>query len=160
MNDKVQKVKNKLLELGYINNEWLDKYLEILEVNLATSRDRKSTQAHHAIPLNSYWTSNEPYNRKEAEKLSRTDEINFEVHLLYKDHLLAHSYLTLCTDLERVQHRYEAQAVLRKRNGQIGAIATNKKLNNKNTGKFKTTKISTFALQHYSAEELEEILNL
>ena len=129
VNDKIQKVKIKLLDLGYIDNEWLDKYLELLEVNLNASRNRKSTQAHHAIPLNSYWTGDEPYNRKEANKLSRADEINFEIHLLYKDHLLAHSYLTLCTDLEDVQRRYEAQAAIRKRNGQIGAAATNKKLN-------------------------------
>jgi hypothetical protein len=116
MNDKIQKVKSKLLEFGYIDNEWLDKYLEVLEANLDRTRVRKSTQAHHAIPVNSYWTSDEPYNRKEALKLSRLDQNNFEVHLLYKDHLLIHSYLTLCTDLESVQQRYEAQAALRKAN--------------------------------------------
>ena len=117
MNDRIQKVKSKLLELGYIDNEWLDKYLGMLEINLSTSRDRKRTQAHHAIPVNSYWISEEPYNRQAALKLARADDRNFEVHLLYKDHLLAHSYLTLCTDLDSVQQRYEAQAGLRKRNG-------------------------------------------
>ena len=113
VNERIQKVKSKLLELGYINNEWLDKYLEMLEANLSTTRDRKSTQAHHAIPVNSYWNSDESYNRREAEKQSRLDEINFKVHLLYKDHLLIHSYLTMCTDLDVVQQRYEAQATLR-----------------------------------------------
>ena len=159
MNDKVQKVKSKLIELGYIDNEWLGKYLEILEVNLNTPKDRKSTQEHHAIPVNSYWTSDESYNRKEAIKLSRLDETNFSVNLLYKDHLVIHSYLTLCTDLESVQSRYEAQADLRKRNSQIGAAATNQKLNNKNTGKYKTSNIA-FIQQYYSAEEAEEILSL
>lgn len=116
MNEKIQKVKTKLLELGYIDNEWLDKYLEMVEINLYTPRDRKSTQEHHAIPVNSYWTSDEPYNRKEALKLSRLDNDNFKVNLLYKDHLLAHSYLTLCTDLFKVQRRYVAQAELRRHN--------------------------------------------
>lgn len=121
MNDKLLRVKNKLIELGYKDNEWLFKYLEMLEANLTTPRDRQSTQEHHAIPVNSYWTSDEPYNRQEALKLSRADTINFKVHLVYKDHLVAHSYLTLCTDLDEVQRRYEAQATLRKANSKIGA---------------------------------------
>lgn len=159
MNDRIQKIKNKLLELGYLDNEWLDKYLELLELNLETPRNRKCTQAHHAIPVNSYWNSSEPYNRREAEKLSRADEANFKVHLLYRDHLLIHSYLTMCTDLDSIQQRYEDQAALRKRNSQIGATATNQKLNNKSTGKHKTAN-SAFVQQYYSAEEAEEILNL
>lgn len=159
MNDKIQKVKSKLLELGYIDNEWLDKYLKMLEANLNTTRDRKSTQAHHAIPVKSYWMSDDPYSRKEAEKLSRADKTNFKVHLLYKDHLLIHSYLTFCTDLKTIQKRYEAQATLRRRNSQIGVAATNQKLNNKSTGKYKTSK-TDFIQQFYSAEEVEEILNL
>lgn len=138
MNDRIQKVKSKLLELGYIDNEWLTKYLKMLEDNLSTTRDRKSTQEHHAIPVNSYWTSDEPYNRNEALKISKLDDTNFSVHLLYKDHLIIHSYLTLCTDLDSVQKRYEAQADIRKRNSQIGAAATNQKLNNKSTSKHKT----------------------
>lgn len=126
MNDRIQKVKSKLLALGYIDNEWLAKYLEMLEANLYTIKNSESTQAHHAIPVNSYWTSDEPYDRKEAIKLARLDDINFEVNLLYKDHLLIHSYLTLCTDLEKLQYRYEAQADLRKHNS---AKATRAKSN-------------------------------
>ena len=133
MNDKIQKAKVKLIELGFINNEWLAKYLELLEVNLNTPKLNKSTQAHHAIPVNSYWLSDEPYNRTEALKLARRDKDNFSVNLLYKDHLLIHSYLTLCTDLEKIQQHYEAQAELRKRNSRIGAIASNNKYKNKET---------------------------
>jgi hypothetical protein len=117
MNDRIQKVKSKLIELGYIDNEWLSKYLEMLEINLARARDRKSTQEHHAIPVNSYWASDDPYDRQAALKLARQDAVNFKVHLLYKDHLLIHSYLTMCTDLDEVQRHYEAQAELRKQNG-------------------------------------------
>lgn len=116
MKKDLTKVKTRLIELGYIDNEWLDKYLEIIEANLETKRNRTSTQAHHAIPVNDYWTSNEPYNRNEAVKLARADKVNFEVHLLYKDHLLVHGYLTLCTDLNKIQQRYEAPAEIRKIN--------------------------------------------
>ena len=159
MNEKIQKVKTKLLKLGFIDNEWLDKYLEILSDNLNTPMVRRSTQAHHAIPVNSYWASDEPYDRRAAQKLAAADVDNFKVNLLYKDHLRIHSYLTLCTDLDKVQQRYEAQANLRKQNSLIGVIATNKKLNNKSTDKYKTSKI-TFIQQYYSAEETEEILDL
>lgn len=168
MNDRIQKVKNKLLELGYVDNEWLAKYLEMLETNLATPRDRKSTQSHHAIPVNSYWISDEPYDRKEAVKLARVDNVNFEVNLVYKDHLLIHSFLTLCTDLDAVQKRYEAQAEMRKQNSKIAFVASIEKGTNvlspyytpnkaKQANKEKTSK---YLKQFYSAEEAEEILNL
>lgn len=172
MNDRIQKVKNKLLELGFLDNEWLAKYLDMLEINLDTPRDRKSTQEHHAIPVNSYWTSEDPYNRKEAIKLSRLDKDNFKVNLLYRDHLIIHSYLTLCTDLQKVQLRYEAQATLRKQNSLTGyraaldkgtlvnineALANKPKTDTRPTHKAKTI---NNVLQYYSAEEAEEILNL
>lgn len=159
MNERIQRVKKKLLELGYLDNIWLDKYLELIEINLGTPRNRQSTQAHHAIPVNSYWVSDEPYDRKEALKLAAADAVNFEVNLLYRDHLLIHSYLTLCTDLDRVQQRYEAQSELRKRNSQIGAAATNKKLGRQLSGKHKTAEIE-YLQQFFSSDEASEISNL
>ena len=162
MNNKIQKVKTKLLDLGYIDNEWLVKYLEILEANLDTPRNRISTQSHHAIPVNSYWISDEPYDRKEAIKLARLDSDNFNVNLTYKDHLKIHSYLTLCTDLEAVQRRYEAQSELRKRNSKIAVAAGNSAVKIKQT-KDKTiikTKATKNLSLYYSAEEADEILNL
>lgn len=159
MNDKIQKVKFKLLDLGYLDNEWLSKYLEMLELNLDTHRNRKSTQAHHAIPVSSYWTSERPYDRRIAESYAKQDTYNFKVNLLYKDHLLIHSYLTLCTDLNLVQQQYEAQASLRATNGQKGAIVANQTLNKKVSGKYKRAS-SNYIQQYYSANEAEEILNL
>lgn len=161
MNEKIQNVKNKLLELGYLDNVWLDKYLDLIEINLNTPRNRQSTQAHHAIPVNSYWISDEPYNRKEALKLATMDAVNFEVNLLYCDHLLIHSYLTLCTDLTKVQQRYEAQADLRKRNSQIGVAATNKKLGRQQSvsAKYKIAE-AAYLQQFFSPAEAAEILNL
>lgn len=168
MIEKIQKVKTKLLELGYIDNEWLAKYLEMLEANLVTPRNRKSTQAHHAIPVNSYWASDEPYNRNEAIKLARLDNHNFEVNLLYKDHLLIHSYLTLCTDLATIQKRYEAQADLRKQNSQKAFAISIEKGTNVLSPYYKPNKVkqetkkktSNYLRQFYSAEDAEEILNL
>lgn len=172
MKKDLDKVKAKLIKLGFLDNEYLDKYLKVLEANLETTRDRKSTQAHHAIPVSTYWTSSEPYKRAYALKLAKADPINFEVHLLYKDHLIIHSYLTLCTDLDKAQEKYELQADLRKHNSQIGVDSANQK--QKETSKhFKTFSIRSEACrdtdrqkslvnlkQFYSDEETEDILNL
>jgi hypothetical protein len=52
--------------------------------------------------------------------LARADKINFSVNLTYSNHLLAHAYLTLCTNLDDVQKHYQAQAALRKQNSKTG----------------------------------------
>lgn len=169
MKTKILNAKNKLLELGYLDNEYLEKYLEILEANLETRKSRKSTQAHHAIPVNEYWTSNKPYKRTEALKLARVDQANFEVNLVYKDHLLAHAYLTLCTNLDKTQQKYEAQVDLRKRNSEIGFAAAAEKglhagLPNYKFKKYKTKQKEVMSelnlKQFYSDGEIEDILNL
>ena len=99
----------------------------MLEANIETPIERGRTQEHHAIPVSDYWTFSMPYDRKVATKLAHLDETNFKVNLLYKDHLVIHSYLTLCTDLDKVQQQYDDQAALRKRNSLIGVTATNQK---------------------------------
>jgi hypothetical protein len=160
MKKDLDKVKAKLIELGFLDNEYLDKYIEVLEANLETKRNRKSTQAHHAIPVNTYWTSNEPYKRTEALKLAKADPINFEVHLLYKDHVIIHSLLTLCTNLDKLQEKYESQTDLRKRNSQIGVAATNQKKKTKQSVIVAHKKSLTNLKQFYSDEEIDDILNL
>ena len=161
---RIQNVKTKLLELGYINNEWLDKYLELLMLNYSNTKLTGKTQEHHAIPVNSYWTSIDPYKRTEALKLAKNDDTNFKVHLLYKDHLLAHSYLVLCTNLDAAQKRYEAQADLRKRNSEIGVAATNKILkryrNDNRKAKHDRAACIANINRYYSASEADEIMNL
>ena len=170
MTKDLNKVKARLIEFGFLDNEYLDKYIALIEANLETKRDRKRTQSHHAIPVNTYWTSSEPYKRTEALKLAKADEINFEVHLLYKDHVIIHSLLTLCTNLDKLQEKYESQADLRKRNSQIGVDAANQKGVLKH---FKTSSSRSDSCreadhqkslanlkQFYSDEEIEDILNL
>lgn len=170
MKKDLNKVKARLIKLGFLDNEYLDKYIAMLAANLQTRRDRKRTQAHHAIPVKSYWTSNEPYKRAEALKLAKADELNFEVHLLYKDHVIIHSLLTLCTNLDLLQEKYEAQAELRKRNSQIGvdaaiqngtsALSKSYKPRNSESREFSKQKSLANLRQFYSEEEIEDILNL
>ena len=93
-------------------------------------------------------------------KLAKADPINFEVHLLYKDHLIIHSYLTLCTDLDKIQEKYESQADLRKQNSQIGVAATNQKKKTKQSVVVSHKKSLINLKQFYSDEEIDDILNL
>ena len=158
MTDKLNKVKIRLIEFGYLDNEWLDKYLKLIEANLKTTRDRKSTQAHHAIPVNSYWQSDEPYDRQVALKLARADLDNFAVNLLYSDHLLAHAYLTLCTNLDATQKHYEAQADLRMQNSKAGNAAWLKKHKTETINKNHAA--TDYLQKFYSEEEAAEINNL
>lgn len=48
--------------------------------------------------------------RLERLKSVRKSNLNIVVNLSYKDHQLAHAYLTLCTDLDKAQLAYEARA--------------------------------------------------
>jgi hypothetical protein len=165
MTKKIQNAKTKLLELGFIDNEWLEKYLELVKLNCTNRRITGKTQEHHAIPVNSYWTSIKPYKRAEALKLAESDKNNFKIHLLYKDHLLAHSYLTLCTNLDCIQARYEAQADLRKHNSAVGVAAANKVLANNccnNVIQIEHNRAASVINlnKYYSASDVEEIMNL
>lgn len=44
------------------------------------------------------------------------------INLLYKDHLLAHAYLTLCSDLVSLQRHYDAQARIKPHSKSINEI--------------------------------------
>lgn len=86
---KKEEIKEKLLRLGlFIDNEWLDKYCELIENNKNTKREKYKTQSHHIIPK-CYYTMNKLKIDNSKENL---------VNLLYKDHILAHCYLCLCSE--------------------------------------------------------------
>ena len=74
-------IKKLLLSYGYLNNLYLDKYLDIIFNNLSTKKDI-GTQSHHIIPVINYWKSAEPYNRQAALKIARQDLNNKEINLL------------------------------------------------------------------------------
>ena len=82
-----QTLKNKLLGTNYfVNNDYLNRYCELIISNKNTKKEEYKTQRHHIIPR--------CYYRKENIKINNKKE-NI-VNLTYKDHILAHYYLCLC----------------------------------------------------------------
>ena len=80
-------LKEQLLQTGcVVDNEYLRLYEELINTNLQTKQEKFKTQQHHSIPCACYTS------RSEANK----DLQNIKVHLLFKDHILAHYYLCLC----------------------------------------------------------------
>lgn len=83
----MENLKQKLLELGIVkDNEWLDKYVELIESNRETKAEKFKTQKHHIIPR-SYYVHN---------KLDINNSEDNIVNLTYSSHILAHYYLWKC----------------------------------------------------------------
>lgn len=80
-----------------LNNEYLDKYVELIYNNIDTKKQKFKTQAHHFIPVSYYKDKYNISNRYEIMNLVNSDKNNFTINLLYKDHVLAHYYLALCS---------------------------------------------------------------
>ena len=74
------KVKARLIELGYIDNKWLDKYLEIIEANLEAVQQRYESQADLRKRNSKIET--------DAQKLNRT-KISNRCHI-HKDDVYKH----------------------------------------------------------------------
>lgn len=73
-------MKETLIKLGIvIDNEYLDKYCELIESNKNTKKEKFKTQAHHIVPR---------YTKLNDNRI---------VNLSHKDHYLAHYYLCLCS---------------------------------------------------------------
>ena len=84
-------LKEKLLNLGIvIDNEYLDKYVELVETNRNTKREKFKTQRHHIVPKHYY---------KLNELKIDNSKSNF-VNLFYKDHFIAHLLLAMCSSTE------------------------------------------------------------
>lgn len=88
-------IKEELLKTGYfINNKYLELYVKHIEKNLNNIEDKPKTQKHHIISRRCYQLLG--YDVKKDKKfIDRDDNL---VHLLYKDHIIAHYYLALCAD--------------------------------------------------------------
>lgn len=69
-----------------IDNEYLEKYINLILDNLTTTMSKGKTQTHHIIPKYYFKSKN-----------IKIQEDNNLVNLLYKDHILAHYYLSLCS---------------------------------------------------------------
>ena len=88
-------LKTYLLSLGcFINNEYLDEYLLLIEQPLSFS-NTEYTEKHHIIPR-SYYISD--YSKSASnEDISLNDPYNSLVELTYSDHFYAHWLLYNCT---------------------------------------------------------------
>lgn len=81
-------VRQKLLDTKLVlDNEYLDRYVRLIESNSSTKKERFKTQSHHIIPRNFFkflgiGTDNSKENL---------------VNLKYEDHLKAHLFLSMCS---------------------------------------------------------------
>lgn len=91
-------LKEKLLLLELvIDNEYLDKYCELIENNRNTKKEKFKTQKHHIIPKYYY----------KENKLELDNSKDNLVNLYYKNHILAHYYLCLCSKTTKhVYHNF------------------------------------------------------
>lgn len=107
--------KESLLKLNLVvDNEWLDKYVKLINDNLNTARQKYKTQRHHIIPK--YY-----YKKCKLE----TDNSGFNlINLLYKDHILVHYYLALCSynDYYTYCNHNAIKYILSKRNIDINSL--------------------------------------
>jgi len=84
-------LKEKLLILGIVeDNEYLDKYCEIIENNRETKKEKFKTQSHHIIPRSYYKHCSLPIDNSKENI----------VNLTHSDHLLAHYYLNKCASVD------------------------------------------------------------
>lgn len=70
-----------------IDNIYLDKYVKLIQDNILREKEKYKTQIHHIIPR--------CYFLKNNLKVDNTK--NNKTNLLFKDHILAHYYLALCS---------------------------------------------------------------
>lgn len=81
-------LKQKLLDLKIVeDNQYLDKYCQLVVANKKTLREKFKTQKHHIIPRSYYTQNNLPLDN------SASNIVNFK----HSDHILAHFYLCKCS---------------------------------------------------------------
>lgn len=81
-------LKSKLLDTDVFHDcEFLDSYVDLILKNQHTVSVKSSTQVHHIIPRSYYELRKQPVDNSPANLVT----------LLYKDHILAHYYLALCS---------------------------------------------------------------
>lgn len=77
-----------LLSTSYfIQNEYFDKYVDLINSNLYTEKQKFKTNSHHIIPVSYFKHRN----------LEVDNSNNNKINLLFKDHVLAHYYLYFCS---------------------------------------------------------------
>lgn len=90
--------KKELLDLKLcIDNEYLDKYVKLINNNVSRKYEKHKTALHHIIPKYFYRDNN----------LEINERFDNKVNLLYTDHILAHYYLALCSFTKRYRFHNE-----------------------------------------------------
>ena len=83
----MQKIKEVLLATEhFLDNEYLDKYVNLIYNNLHTKKKTGKTQQHHILPKCYFKFIGKPCDNSKANL----------VHLLYVDHIRAHYFLSQC----------------------------------------------------------------
>lgn len=96
-------IKNTLLGTNeFLDNEYLDKYVNLITSNKFTKKEVYKTQRHHIIPR-CYYRNNNLIVNNEPDNL---------VNLLFKDHVLAHCYIVLAA--KESKFKYQNMAALYK----------------------------------------------
>lgn len=93
------KIKEVLLTYDFIDNQYLDEYIELILNNYGTPLKKGCTQKHHVIPVSCYFKDSFDFtsHRKEALQLASNDPNNYQVNLDYAAHLKAHYLLCRCS---------------------------------------------------------------
>lgn len=87
-------LRNILLSFNvFLENEFFEKYINLIIDNQHTNSEKFKTQNHHIIPLHVYKYLNLPENNSKSNI----------VVLHYKDHILAHFYLFNCTSNKQIK---------------------------------------------------------
>lgn len=93
-------LKKKLLDTGiFYNNEWLDKYINLIIINKDQIKIKFMTHKHHIIPKYYY----------EMNNIDIDNSAQNIVNLIFNDHALAHYYLALASVNKRLLYKnYQA----------------------------------------------------
>ena len=97
-------LKEDLLNLCMVvDNEWLSKYVDLINSNIETKRIKCVTQRHHVIPKYYFKLNN----------IKVDNSVENIVNLTYKDHILAHYYLARCSSTPNYSyHNYVALNII------------------------------------------------
>lgn len=79
-----------LIKRQFVDNEFLDKYCTLVQRNYKTSQRAGCTNKHHIVPRAWFKLNDQPVD----------NSVSNLVNLQYRDHVLAHYYLALCTENE------------------------------------------------------------
>jgi hypothetical protein len=83
----MQKIKEVLLATTqFLDNSYLDKYVQLIYDNLHTKKETAKTQQHHILPKCYFKFIGKPCDNSKTNL----------VHLLYVDHIRAHYFLSQC----------------------------------------------------------------